>query len=45
MATARAWVTVEDEEDIVQAIRLDEQDVLIGEFIDSIVREGSVSDS
>ena len=38
-------MTVEDEEDIVQAIRLDEQDVLIGEVINSAVREGSVSDS
>ena len=29
----------------VHAIRLDEQDVLMGEIIDAVVREGSVSDS
>ena len=45
MDVARAGVTVEDEENIVQAIRLDGQDVLSGDIIASVVLEGSVSDS
>ena len=45
MDVARVWVTVQDGEDIVQAIQLDGQDVLTGDIIDSVVREGSVSDS
>ena len=41
---AREWATLEDEEDLVEAMRLDEQDVMVGDIIDSIVEEGNVSD-
>ena len=35
---------VEDDKDVVEAMRLDEQDVMMGDIIDSIVEDGNVSD-